>query len=259
MTALAAFLYLLCSTLIWRRDSAPAAERWLLLTALSLHATTLFQQVLGTGGLALGVNEALSLFAWQSALLLWLLTWREPLRVLGGAVYPLAAVAALMAWLWPTALNPAALISWKERLHVVLALLSAGLLTVAAVQAVVLAAQDQLLHRHTESRLIRALPSLLSMEKLLFQLVAIGFVLLSATLLSGLWFLEDWLKQHLAHKTVLSITAWVIFAVLLWGRWRHGWRGRAAIRWALSGYGMLILSYFGSKLILEEILGRHWS
>jgi len=255
---LAAALYAGTASAAWRRDQASAVERWGGLAALALHGVVLLQQIAQPSGITLGINQALSLFTWQSAALLWALCWREPLRVLGIGIYPLAAVALLLATVWPNTPIEAPLASWKERLHIALALFSAGLLTLAAVQSVVLAAQDQLLHRHTDSRLIRALPSLLTMEKLLFQLVAIGFFLLSATLLTGLWFLDDWLKQHLAHKTVLSITAWLIFAVLLWGRWRHGWRGRAAIRWALSGYGMLILAYFGSKLILEQILGKHW-
>lgn len=257
---LSAALYFYAAAAAWRRDDPGVPERWSSLLALLLQGFLLQQQIFQPGGgLMLGVNQALSLFAWQSAALLWALCWKEPLRVLGIGIYPLAAAAVLLATWWPAAPLEAPLASWKERLHIALALLSAGLLTLAAVQSALLAAQDQLLHRHTDSRLIRALPPLLTMEKLLFQLIAIGFVLLSATLLTGLWFLEDWLKQHLAHKTVLSITAWLIFAVLLWGRWRYGWRGRVAIRWALSGYGMLILAYFGSKIILEEILGKHWS
>ena len=94
------------------------------------------------------------------------------------------------------------------------------------------------------------------MEQLLFQLIGTGFVLLSAGLLTGIVFLEDVFAQHLVHKTVLSIAAWSIFGILLWGRWRFGWRGRKAIRWTLSGFGVLILAYFGSKLVLELILDR---
>ena len=257
-TLVATACYLAAGVLALRREPLPA-ERWIALAGIVLHGLSLGLQTLSGSGLALGVNEAFSLFVWQSALLLWVLCWREALRVLGAGIYPLAALAVLLAGLWPTAVSESSIANWKEKLHILLALFSAGLLTLAAVQSLVLAIQDQLLHRHTSGRLVRALPPLLTMERLLFQLIAIGFVLLSATLLTGLWFLEDWLKQHLAHKTVLSITAWVIFAVLLWGRWRYGWRGRAALRWALAGYGMLILAYFGSKLILEQILGRHWS
>ncbi len=131
------------------------------------------------------------------------------------------------------------------------------MLTLAAVQAIALAVQDRLLHRHSMATLLR-LPPLQLMERLLFQMVAIGFFLLSLTLLTGFWFIDNWLAQHLAHKTVLSIVAWLFFGVLLWGRWRYGWRGRIAIRWALAGYGVLILAYFGTKLVLEQVLQKHW-
>ena len=79
---------------------------------------------------------------------------------------------------------------------------------------------------------------------------------LSASLASGFYFLEDMFAQKLAHKTVLSILAWFAFGVLLWGRWRFGWRGRTAIRWTLTGFGVLALGYFGSKAVLELILAR---
>lgn len=259
LTLAAAALYLYAALLIWRDASqVRPGERLILLLALALHAGALAHQIVQPGGVALGTSQALSLFCWQSAALLWLLCWREPLRILGVGIYPLAAVALLLVLALPSSIVEAPITGGQRQAHLMLALLSAGLLTLAAVQSVALAIQDQLLHRHTDNRLIRALPPLLVMERLLFQLIAIGFVLLSATLLSGLWFLQDWFQQHLAHKIVLSILAWLLFAVLLWGRWSHGWRGRVAIRWALAGYGMLILSYFGSKFVLEQILLKQW-
>jgi len=94
---------------------------------------------------------------------------------------------------------------------------------------------------------------------MLFQLILVGFILLTLTLITGLWFVRDWLAQHLAHKTILSVTAWVLFGILLWGRWKFGWRGRTAIRWTLAGYLFLILAYFGSRIILEEVFNRHWT
>ena len=103
---------------------------------------------------------------------------------------------------------------------------------------------------------VRTLPPLEVMERLLFQMIGTGFALLSAALLTGIVFLEDIFAQHLVHKTVLSIVSWMIFGILLWGRWRFGWRGRTAIRWTLSGFLFLILAYFGSKLVLELILQR---
>jgi ABC-type uncharacterized transport system permease subunit len=92
------------------------------------------------------------------------------------------------------------------------------------------------------------------METLLFQFLGFGFICLSASLLSGFVYLEDIFSQHLVHKTVLSIVGWVILGVLLFGRFKFGWRGRTAIRWTLSAFVFLMLAFFGSKLVLEFIL-----
>ncbi|MCB1564805.1 MAG: cytochrome c biogenesis protein CcsA, partial [Xanthomonadales bacterium] len=62
--------------------------------------------------------------------------------------------------------------------------------------------------------------------------------------------------QHLVHKTVLSLLAWAAFGVLLFGRWRFGWRGKRAVRWTLLAMLLLLLAFFGSKFVLEVILQR---
>ncbi|MGH8472324.1 MAG: cytochrome C assembly family protein, partial [Gammaproteobacteria bacterium] len=100
------------------------------------------------------------------------------------------------------------------------------------------------------------LPPLQTLEGLMFQHIGAGFFLLSLSLMSGMMFLNDIFAQHLVHKTVLSLVAWLVFAVLLFGRWRYGWRGRTAIRCTLGGFASLMLAYFGSKVVLELILHR---
>ncbi len=94
------------------------------------------------------------------------------------------------------------------------------------------------------------------METLLFQMISLGFFLLSLAIVSGMMFVEDMFAQQVAHKTVLSILAWFFFGILLWGRYQFGWRGRVAIRWTLGGFFTLLLAFFGSKLVLELILKR---
>lgn len=255
LTVLAVSLYAGAGYLAWR-DS-----RWLPWTAaaaLALHAAALSGQLLHDSGLHIGVTEALSLFAWQSAMLLWAFSWREPVSVNGLAIYPLAGLSAACVAAWPSPVDDVDVLSWKISLHILISLLAAGVLTLAAVQAVALAIQERLLRNHAIASRSGHLPPLQLMERLLFQMVAVGFGLLSLTLLTGLWFIDDWMAQHLAHKTILSIIAWMVFGVLLWGRWRYGWRGRIAIRWALSGYGLLTLAYFGTKIILEQVLQKHW-
>lgn len=259
LALVAAAGYAACALLIWRSAAATLTEKLLPLAAASLHGIALGLQTIHGDALSIGVTEALSLFAWQSALLLWLLSLFKPLRVLGLVIFPFAAMAAAGAALVPTAVTAEPITDWKASAHIFLSLMSAGLLTLATVQACALALQERLLHRHRQTRLASLMPPLQTLERDLFQLVALGAFLLSLALLTGFWFVHDLRAQHLVHKAVLSSGACLVFGALLWGRWRFGWRGRTAFVWALSGYVMLVLAYFGSKLVLEEILGRHWS
>jgi len=144
-------------------------------------------------------------------------------------------------------------------LHILSSVIAFGVLSLAAVYAGFVALIDYFLRRHHLNAIVRTLPAMDILEVLLFQLITAGFILLTISLGSGLLFVDDIFAQHLVHKTVLSILAWVVFGMLLWGRWRHGWRGRIAVRMTLAGTALLLLSYFGSKFVLEVILGRSWN
>jgi ABC-type uncharacterized transport system permease subunit len=127
----------------------------------------------------------------------------------------------------------------------------------ASFQAALLAAQNNHLHKRQNTRFIRTLPSLEDMEHFLFRLIAIGVILLSFSLLSGFYFLDNLFGSHVAHKTILSIISWVIFTSLLIGRWKYGWRGKTAVRWTLAGFIVLALAFFGTKFIQEYILDKN--
>ncbi len=142
--------------------------------------------------------------------------------------------------------------------HIITSVVAFGVLSIASVYALFIAIIDHLLHQHSFNRLVQALPALDTLEALLFHLIKVGFVILTISLLTGLVFVDNLFAQHLVHKTLLSILAWLVFALLLWGRWKRGWRGRLAVRLTLAGIALLLLAYFGSKLILEILLQRTW-
>ena len=116
--------------------------------------------------------------------------------------------------------------------------------------------QERALRRREFHAWLRALPPLIELETLLFRTIAVGFVLLTATLLTGVLFVENLFAQHLVHKTVLSVLSWLAFGALLLGRWRYGWRGATAVRWTLAAMALLVLAFFGSKFVLELVLQR---
>ena len=226
------------------------------LLAAALHAVILYQNLFVVSGLDLGFFNALSLLSWLIALLVLITALAQPLENLGIAVLPLAALALLLEQIFPSSHVMGGETAIALRLHIAISIFAYSLFSVAAVQAILLAVQDRHLHSKRPGGFIRALPPLETMETLLFQLIAIGFILQSLSLLSGFVYLEDMFAQHLAHKTVFSLVAWLIFATLLFGRWRFGWRGRIAIRWTLVGFAALLLAYLGSKWVLEILLQR---
>ena len=226
--------------------------------AVALHGVLLYAGVVTQDGLSLGFFDVASLVAWVAALLLIIGTLRRPLDNLGLLVLPLAALLILPGIIWPDARPVSAGRNLGTEVHVLVSILAFALLTIAACQSVLLAYQEHRLNHKRPGGLVHILPPLKIQEELLFQLIALGFFLLTLSLATGVAFVADMLAQHLAHKTVLSVVAWLMFGVLLWGRWRYGWRGRTAVRLSLGGFTILALAYFGSKLVLELFLERHW-
>ncbi|MGB0134496.1 cytochrome C assembly family protein [Dokdonella sp.] len=222
--------------------------------AVVVHATILFG--LHRGGLDLHFFASLSLSGLGIAALTLLVSLFRPIAALGVLVFPLAALfLGLDAFVaGPTTAQP---MEWQIKLHATFALLAYSLLSIAALLAILLALQERALRRRNlDSGLFRALPPLTLTESLLFRLIAVGFVFLTLTLVTGVVFVDNLFAQHLAHKTILSIASWIVFGVLLFGRWRWGWRGNRAVRLTLAGMFVLLLAFFGSKYVLEMVLNR---
>ncbi len=226
------------------------------LIAVVFHAILLYGDLFSVEGIDLGVFNSISLITLLIAFTLLIASFSNPVENLGILLFPFAALAILLSQLFPFQHLMLIAQASEIRIHIVLSIIAYSLLTIAAVQALVLAFQDRHLRNRKPGGFIRALPPLQTMESLLFQMIALGFIVHTLSIITGIMYLEDMFAQHLAHKTVLSLIAWLVFATLLWGRWRFGWRGATAIRWTLGGFSALALSYVGSKWVTEIILGR---
>jgi len=239
------------------RQSPPRAlGLGLMFFGISFHAWMLLQSLISEGGINLSFFGASSLIAWTVLVVLFFSSLTKPMENLGIVLLPLAALSIVLQLHFPIMHLLTAESPWELQVHIVISLLAYSLLTMASVQAILLAIQDHhLRHRHPGG-FIRALPPLQTMEALLFEMIGLGFILLSLALLSGFIFLEDIFAQHLVHKTLLSIIAWLVFGTLLWGRLRFGWRGQKALTWTLVGFIVLMLAYFGSKFVIELLLTR---
>ena len=264
LAALAAVTYLAAGLWIARYLAHPPAERpardtfacVTVCCGVALHAAALWPALTLWSGPNPHLPATISLVGLTTAAVFGIaLVWRID-HVVGALVLPLAALAALIPVAWSGRTIPAATSS--AHIHAAISILTWAVLSLAALQSVILAWQEHRLRTRRPGGALRTLASLDAQERWLFRLVGIGFFLLSLSLASGFMFVQDMLAQHLVHKTVLSCIAWAIFGALLWGRRRHGWRGQTAVRWSLGGFAVLAIAYFGSRWILEVLLDQRW-
>ena len=227
--------------------------------ALVLHGMLLYSRMRTADGLDLGVANAISLLVWLTMLIYWLgaLVYAGLTGILG-MLAPVALVAVLLQAVIPGrhVINYGG--NSLFALHFAIAMLSYSLFIVATVHALVMLAEEKWLHRGVLPPFLKAVPPLLEMEALLFRILLAAFVLLTFTLVSGVFFSEQVFGQPFKanHKTVFGFISWLIFGGLLAGHYFRGWRGRTAVRWTLAGFTALLLAYVGSKVVLELILQR---
>ncbi len=239
-----------------RHQSLPVRQlRQVAAVALIVHGIGVHGLSFKDGQLAFSLFSISSLMFWVVNAIVLLSSLKKELHNLFLLLFPLSAVSVLGSILGN---NP----NWQHTLeytiaaHVIPSILAFSLLTIASLQALLLSYQNRALKNKSLLANSKLLPPLQTMESLLFEFLWVGELLLTLAIVSGFYFQEDIFAQHLVHKTVFTLSAWLIYAVLLWGRFQLGWRGTKAIRLALAGFVCLMLAYFGSKLVLEIILNR---
>lgn len=235
---------------------AQRLEHALVGALLLLHAPLAFLPIAASQPF-FGAGEALGLLTWLATLIYWSASFMVRLNGLQPVLMPVAAACLAVSLLLPAGRATPWLSAPLMQAHFAIAMLAYGFLAVSAGLAILIRLANQELHRR-DAGLLRQLPPLLTLESLLFSTMALGFVLLTATLLTGIVFSEQLFGRAMAfsHKTVFSIAAWLVFGGLLLGRHTRGWRGRLAINWTLTGFALLLLAYIGSSFVMEVILHR---
>ena len=256
----AATLYAVCAFLPTRQGaliSVMTAVAWL------LHAAALWVDMFAPGTVRIGFAAMLSAALWISVAAYWIENRNFALDGLRRLVMPSAAAVTLLPLVYSGSLMQLESMAPAFAWHVAVAVLAYSMLTIAAFHAVLMALQESRLHTRTApsgwlAAAIDQLPALLTMEKLLFRLIWIGFMLLTLTVLSGVVFTEQLFGKVMNwdHKSIFAMMSWLLFAALLVGRSWRGWRGKTALRFTLAGFALLVLAYVGSRFVLEAVLHR---
>lgn len=222
--------------------------------AVVAHAISAYGVIRTANGFHFGISEISTLITVSISLLVLISSIRKPLENLFLGFFPLAIIT-IIASLTTSSNYPPTNMSVGLGSHILLSILAYSFITIAALQAAFLAYQNHQLKHHHAGGIISKFPPLQDMESFLFELVWVGEFLLSFGIAAGLLFSDNiWGVDGLIHKTFFSIMAWIVFAVLLWGRHQLGWRGQTAIRGTLGGFALLIVGFYGSKFVIEFIL-----
>ena len=261
LAVIAALLYLAAAglQLASALQSRGALSRSLVVIAvfaLLCHGVLAWHNLLGPNGMNFGFFRIFSLIFLVINSACMVALYRRPLQNLLVLLFPLSAVAVLISTLGPETSASEEALPLGVLAHIGSSVVAYSILTLAALQAALLAAQDAQLKRREIGGVLSGLPPLQLMESMLFELIWVGVIALTLSIGTGVVFMEDIFAQHLVHKTVLSIAAWLLFALLLWGRYVLGWRSQTAVRFTVSGFTVLMLAFLGSKLVLELVLER---
>jgi ABC-type uncharacterized transport system permease subunit len=222
------------------------------LPAVALHAFLLYRWIDVPAGQNLSFLNMFSLAVWLIAVMIGLAGLFKPLRNLRNLcifVFPLALISICLVLVFPEyAILPMAN-HLKPLIHILSAVLAFSMLCLAAFQALLLSIQERMLRHKHAGGIINQLPPLETMENLLFQIIGLGFILLTLVLATSLFFFYELLASpQLQQKTLLALIAWIIFAILLGGRYLFGWRGRKVTYYTLSGVVLLVIIYFSGQL-----------
>jgi ABC-type uncharacterized transport system permease subunit len=222
-----------------------------------LHGQDLITEVIQASGLSVSLAGAVSLIGLQLAIIGLFGALEPTLRGMAAGLLLLAAIATIPMDMQPE-VSPSSGLSWQIQAHILIAMFAYGLLTAGAIIAIYALVQDRRLKAGMLSSGNQLFAPLETTEKLLFTVTAAGFSVLLLAVLSGFAFVEDLFAQHLAHKTVFSLLALLLFGILVAGRLFAGWRGKRAVYLYLWGFAFLCVAYFGARYVLEELLNRSW-
>ena len=254
LTLLTAIAYAMPAILADRMG--PSLARRYLWLAWVLHGATIGFGLLGETP-RFGFAPALSVTVWLVLTAYAVESQYFPQLKARWAMAALGSAGVTLSWFFPGQALQVSASVWLP-LHWALGIASYGMFAAAVIHAALMTSAEIQIRQGNENP--SGLP-LLTLERLMFRFVLLGFILLTLTLIAGFVFGEQLYGAAGAHwkwdhKTVFSILSWLTFGVLLLGRQQFGWRGRRAVRVLYSGATLLLLAYAGSRFVVEVILGR---
>ncbi len=226
---------------------------FLIAIPLLCHGWLLHQSIDTDLGQDLNIFNIFSMTFWLMSILITVSSIKKNLGILVMTVLPITGISLII----PASIAQQYVIDASAPgylMHTLISLASISVISLAAIQSLYVNALDNQLKHHPVPA-IKGIPALQDMENFLYVLIWTGFFLLTLSILTAIFFMPRTGASIPLHKPILSVSSWLVFATFLVGRYRKGWRGRTAVHWTISGFVLLFLAYFGTRTVLEFIIG----
>lgn len=229
------------------------AVPFVLVIAVVCHGYLSYLHIDGGNGQNLGLFNIYSMTTWLAMCLVsWNLFKHKAYSLLLFSL-PIAVISIVEVSLVGSSSTVVITGGLVSLLHIFLGIAAMSTLLLVALQSILVLYLDKSLRSHP-ANIKLWLGSLEEMERFLIQLLVLGFILISLSLFFVFWLPAELKSGQALHKIILTVASWIVLASLMFGRYVKGWRGVFAAKWSLLGVFLLLLGYFGSKLVIEFIL-----
>lgn len=218
------------------------------LLPLVLHGYLLLQSIDTALGLNLSISNIFSLTFWIVAIVIVISSTKRKLGILVMVILPISGLTLVVS----NALAQQYLIDATSPLylgHIVISIAAISIISLAAIQSLFVSLLDSRLKQHPAPP-ARGMPALQDMENFLIILIWTGFILLSLSLVTAMLFFIGSEQAVPIFKSMFSVLSWLVFAIFLIGRHFQGWRAKTVTYWAISGFALLFMAYFGTRIFL---------
>jgi len=195
--------------------------------------------------------ESLIFFAWTIVFLYLLIEWRTKNRSLGVFATPLAFLAMAYASYSPTIssriqpLVPALKSNWLIA-HVLTCFFGYAAFGLAFGLSLMYLLKKREKPKRS-SLFIRIIPESSVLDDMSYQMVVIGFLLLTLGIITGsVWAHSAWGSYwSWDPKETWSLITWLVYAALLHSRTVRGWKGNKLAILSIIGFSCVLFTYFG--------------
>src|SRR5829696_5449784 len=235
-----------------KRRSLQRVAEWSTVVGFILHTTALIADwVIDAHYPLFSLRETLSFLAWALVALYWVVRYRYRTQAIGAFIIPLITALTFISLLIGSDSNNAPATfsaTWLFPIHTTLLIYAYAAFFIVFMASVMYLLQERELKLKTFSAIFHRLPSLTTINELATTAAALGLILLTLGIVTGMIWSSTRSGQiwHNDPKEIFALLTWLLYFVLIIYRSSANWRRRRAAWLGVVGFVLVLCTFFGA-------------